>query len=1077
MKKRFLILTLVLLLSVLAFSACDKEAGGSGALGGLLGGAPVTPQNLRYDGTLITWNASEGAEAYLVQINDGEEWTVTVPQYAYDAAGGQFTFKVTAVADANAKKPKKSEPATMNFKPLGNIGELRVADDGSVSWDVVSMATAYVVKIDGVQTAHVLPTPTFTEVPVGRHSIQIRPVINGDDSYYSKWSNPVSFEVLQPVSKDTITYDPSGYIKWGAVGAQFYDVYVNGNLIADNCNSTQVSYDPLNANFEVTIQAIGNHSSTYDAKISDAKKFVFLDSVTNIVVEDGILKWDPVNGANGYRLRLNGTELNETFTTCEFNRLTANTNTRVEIRAISNDDTYFSSWSAEKNVLLLPAPTLRWNEYELDGQANSNIYWDTVAQAAGYAIRITRPNGVTEVLTYGETQRFFQEAYLESGTYIVEAKALANTTTSNVYDSIYSTPIKVIRLDAPKPAKSNPLTSNPNDLDDGFVVTFEKVAGATSYKLFQDNVLNQTISSTQGQFSVKNFSDPGRIEEQTYNFKIQSVGSVQTVNGQIVATLSSLSANSYAFEVTVLATPAQPTISGYQYSYGSVSRAFGYVVDVGGQSFVSGETFYNLDMLAAGNYSVSVCAQGNGTNVLPSNYSAPITVYRLDAPANVRIDTTEASEGILTFDDVLYAQSYEVFFNNDGNALPVSSIQNMNQYITEQGTTVHMKSVANYYNSDGTIYYMSSQPGSTTNFIKLAKPTFGDVAFTNDNLIWKAPGNVDSSVYTPTYEVYYPNGMIYNGEKNGTSFSLATLEGGQSYEFQVKAIGNGTKYINSEKSITVAIYKLATPKVERENGKYVFKRVTNAVSYAVYVDGELVATYQHNSDITSYEYTPLFKELKTYMVEVVAIGDQGYTSINSNPCVIEQETKQLQTPDFKLSYSEESYSPSGQVIATITKESPYAKEYAYDIGGTTYTSAALSQGKTVSTAGKITVRVYAIGGNFDENGVYYIDSQSQGGNDRYSIIILASPNPSDFKFSMDGSISWTPISGTSKYRVTIVCGNVSKTVEVTSTTLDLLNYEEFEDVNMKSDHIEITVQAIGNGMTTVTSEAATAVWN
>ena len=1066
----------MLLVAVLTFSACDRDAAGDG-LGGLLGGNLATPQNLRYDGMLLTWNAVEGADSYTVQINDGEEWSVNTTQYSYNAAGAQFTAKVTAVSNAS-KKPKTSETASVNFKPLGNISELRVAEDGTISWDVVDLATAYVVRIDGTQTAHVLTTTSFSEVPTGRHSVQIRPVINGDDSYYSSWSSAVSFEMLETVAKDGITYDPSGYIKWNYVsGAQYYDVYVNGNLYADNCQGTQTAYDPLNANFEVSVQAIGNHASTYDGKRSETKKFVFLDAVTNVVVEDGILKWAPVNGADGYKLKLNGNVLNEVFTTCEFNRLTANTTTKVEIMAISNDTTYFSSWSAEKNVLLLPAPVLRWNEYELDGQANSNIYWDTVAQAAGYAIRITRPNGSVEIMTYGETQRFFQEAYLESGTYTIEAKALANTTSSNVYDSIYSTPIKVVRLDAPKPAGTNAITSNANDLDDGFVVSFEKVAGATAYKLFKDNVEAMSVSSASSQFAVKNFADPGRIEEQRYNFKIQSIGSVQTVNGQIVATLSSLSANSYAFEIVVLATPSQPTISGYEYSYGSVSQAFGYVVDVGGQSFVSGETFYSLELLEAGNYSVSVCAKGNGSNVLPSNYSAPITVYRLDAPANVRIDTTEASEGILVFDSVLYAQGYYIYFNNDGNAIPVSTIQNMNQYITEQGTTVHMQSSANYFNSDGTIYYMSSQPGNTTNFIKLAKPTFGDVAFTNDNLIWKAPANVDSSVYTPTYEVYYPNGMIYNGEKNGTSFSLAALEGGQSYEFQVKAIGNGTKYINSDKSTTVQIYKLATPTVNRVDGKYVIKRVANAVNYAVYVDGELVATFQHSSDISTYEYTPLFKELKTYTVKVVAIGDQGYTSINSNPCLINQETKQLQTPDFKISYSEESFSPSGMVIATITKESPYAKGYSYDIGGTTYTSTELSRSHLVSTAGKITVRVYALGGNFDESGVYYIDSQSAGGNDRYSITILASPNPSDFKFTMDGMLTWKAIGDTNKYRVTISANGVTKTVEVTATTLDICSIEGFENLNMKSDHIVVTVQAVGNGTTTITSEAATGTWN
>ena len=1059
MKTKILTVAILLILASLLLVSCDKAL------------ELDAPTNIRYDGSHITWNAVENAESYTVQINNGEAYTVNSPLYPYEANGATFSVTVTAVSEA--KKLIKSSETKVDFKPLGSIESVRVSDDGVLSWDVVNHATAYTLKVDGVEQPGAITGTTYSGLPVGRHSVQVRPVIDGDTSYYSSWSNAVVVELLGTVAKDDITYD-NGYIKWKYVsGAQYYEVSVNGVPLDSKCTGTQIEYDPNNTGFEVTVKAIGNHSSTFDGKVSDAKKFVFLDTVTNIMVEDGILTWDPINGASGYKIKLNGSVYAQTLTECKFDKLSADVTTDVSIMPISNDSTYFSSWSDVKSVLILSAPVIRWNDYELDGQANSNVYWDGIANAAGYAVRLTLPDGSTLVETYGETQRYFQQAYLQVGTYLVEVKALANTTTSNTYDSIYSAPIKVVRLAAPKAAGTNYITSNPNDLDDGFTVTFDKVAGATQYRLYKDNVLDRTISGNNNQFVVKDLAAAGVIEEQTYNFAIQSVGSVQMVNGQIVATLSSLTSESHKFSITVLATPAMPNIEGYVYSYGMVNKAAGYVIDVGGQSFSSGETSYELSMLEAGVYNISVCAKGNGANVLPSNYSAPISVHRLEAPTNVRIDTSEASEGVLTFNPVLYASGYYIVFNNDGNPIPVDTISNMNQYITEQGTTVYLQSSANYFNTDRTVYYMTSKPGTTTNFIKLAAPTFGDVAFNRNQLIWKAPSNVNSQTYTPTYEVYYPNGMIYNGEKNGTTMDISHLEGGRSYEFQIKAIGNGTNYINSNKSAVVTIYKLATPEVSRVDGAYTWRGVAEAVSYAIYIDGELMETFVHEPGKT-YSYVPKFTQLKVYTVEVVAIGDGGYRSIDSSPCVIKQETKQLQTPDFSLSYSHASYTESGTVDVTITKFSPYAKGYAYTVGGATYEKTETTYSYCPNSVGVVVARVYALGGNFDENGVYYLDSQSVGGNSRYSITLLASPDPASFTLTADGLLKWPAISGTGKYELEISADGVLTTIVVSGASYDL--NKSGIDVSKVSTLI-VRVRAVGNGIDTITSAQAEKRWD
>ncbi len=1065
MKKRILVLCAVLLLATALFVSC----GGNGKKD------LTAPQNVRYDGTTLTWDEVENADYYQVQINDGDAKDVNTNKLKYAAADAEFTVKVSAVIDDD-KKPIVSDATEVSFQPLGKVSEIRIENDGSLSWDAVEGATGYLIKIDGTELGAPVDFPAFAEVPVGKHSVQVRAIVQGDNSYYSSWSSQKSLTMLGTLTLDDITY-ANGYIKWNSVsGAQNYSVLVNGVPLSESVVGNSIAYDPNNINFDVTVQAIGNHASTYDGKVSEVKKFVFLDTVTNIWVSDGELLWDPVNGASGYQLKIDGRVLPDVYTECKYTKLSAGIQTRVEVMPVSNDSTYFSAWSVEKSVYLLKVPVVRWDSSaNLDGEAETGCVWDSIPSAVGYAVRLTKPDGSQVVSTYGDTQRAFQEAFLDTGVYYVEVKALAENGNGNTCDSQYSKAIKVVRLEAPKAADSNFITSNPRNLADGFVVTFQKVAGAAQYKIYKDENLLNTISSSANQFAVKEFASVNSIEQQTHNFKIQAIGSVTSVNGQTVATLSSLSSKSLAFDITVLAAPINPTISGFTYSYSSVDQAYGYTVDVQGSVYDSGETSYDLGTLNAGIYNVRVCAKGNGSTVLPSAYSVPISVHRLEAPTNVRIDTSDASEGVLAFDTVPHATGYVIVFNNDGNALPINTIGNMNQYITEQGTTVYMKSSANCFNADKTVYYMESQPGTTTTFKKLAKPQFGNVAFVGSNLVWNAPNNIDSNTFTPTYIVYNGSGEIsYDGEKNGTSMDLSFLAGGRSYEFRVKAIGNGTQYINSEVSSVVSIYKLETPVVDRQNGQYTWGSVISAIRYVVYVDGKEVASFQGGE--ANYAYTPsTFKELKSYDVEIYAIGDNGLTLLDSDPCKIRQETKQLETPDFTISYSEKYFSESGKILVNISKLSPYAKGYTYYIGGTKHE---ITTGETTyfeynpNGVGKVAIGVYAMGGNFDENGVYYLDSQMQGNNPSYTINILA--HPSDVRLNMSGQLTWTAIAGAIGYELEVSFdGGAAITQSINGNSFDLRQLEGYANAR----EIVVKVRALGNGTSSVSSQQYTKTFN
>ena len=355
---------------------------------------------------------------------------------------------------------------------------------------------------------------------------------------------------------------------------------------------------------------------------------------------------------------------------------------------------------------------------------------------------------------------------------------------------------------------------------------------------------------------------------------------------------------------------------------------------------------------------------------------------------------------------------------------------------------------------------MTSESSATANFIKLETPTFGDFKFTNTELVWNAPANANPSVYTPTYEVYdKASGNVYDGEKNGTRFDISFLKGGESYTFQVKAIGNGSNYINSEKSVDAVIYKLETPEVTRADGKYVWDSVASASSYAVYIDGTLVAG--GTQSYTAHEYTPtaIFTEIKTYQVDVYAIGDNGLTTIDSSACTIMQTTKQLDTPEFSLSYSEEAYDPNGDIIVTVTKSSPNASRYSFNVG-----DAEGRQGNTElvyyakpRSASSYEANVYAVGGNFDEDGFYYIDSRTAANK---SIRLLASPNESSINRNMSGHLTWATITGAISYEIEYTVNG--ETFRETATQTRLTDTSKFKGT------VVVRIRAVGDGSSVIT---------
>lgn len=1031
--------------------------------------APDAPTGITYDGEAVKWTAVSGATGYTVKINDGEERKVVSPLYIYNALNQSFDITVVAT-NAIGSSPE----AKMTFNPLGTISQLAVDPNGYLSWEAINYATGYEVKIDNAADATVVTGTSLQITQVGRHSYQVRPVITGDPSYYSVFSAAKTVTLLEQVDAAQITY-AEGFINWKFVnGATAYEVSVNGIPMAAPVNGTKCAFDPDNSDFSVTVKALGNNTDSFDGAVSETKNFVFMDTVSNVTIRDGILTWDPVDKATGYKLKLNGKELSQVVTGTSYDNITEGVTTTVQIMGTTSDAAVFSTWSPEKSVYLLPAPQLQWNSnYQTTEQETQSIFWDwtTTQDVGGFTVKVTDPSGATAYTNLPATQRGYTNEYSVPGDYVISLQANSNAT--NIYDSRYSKTITVKRLANVERAETDYITSDNADVTQGFTYKFKRNANAVGYHLYRGDV--KVDETTTNQFVQAGFQDPDAIDEQVFDYKIVAKGRNVLTNGVVI--IDSLYSQALSFSVTVLAVPHVEGMDGYVISYTAINHASGYRVNVGSNKFDSqGQALsVNISTIEAGSYATSVVAKGDGASYLPSNATTALTVTRLDPPSNVHIDTTEASEGVISYKEVPPASGYTIYFNNDDNHMPADSIENINQYISENGTNVYMTSDANFYNALGTEYFMTSKPSKTYNFIKLATPTFGNPAFSDSELLWNAPTNVNTNVYTPQYIVYLDDGSIYNGQRTGTRMDITKLVGGETYTFQVKAIGDGDKYINSVKSSTVTITKLKTPVVtlNDDNTAYKWKSVPSALSYAVYVDGTLVDTELHVSG-EYYEYTPdTFNAIKDYQIKVYAIGDLGYTTIRSDACEITTTAKQLATPDFTFSYDKPYYQADGKITVTITRESPFAYGYSYTIAGATYFSKETSYSHcpgSPSSKDGYDMRVYAKGGLFEDINTYYLDSQSVGGNANYRIYLLTAPNADSMELSRDGILTWSAIANNLGYHVTVLKDGV-QIVDIDHTSVSF----EIEDFELGHTYT-VSVYAKGNGTTRIQSATTEKEW-
>ena len=1071
-KKIFLLLATVVMAALCGLLAACGEP------------EPVNQQSIKYDGYALTWDAVEGADGYTITVNGGKEYSSSTNQFSYPAASTDERIEVTITAkngDAAAA------PTTKLFTRLPKIEEANITFDinGKMSWTQVPGAMEYILEINGTETR--TPALEYSAFPQGQtNTIRIKPVA-ADDSSFSEWSVQLIKDYLAAPSN--IKYDGQ-FISWtGNTYAQSYQLYINGAKYGEPITGTTFTYDAGNASFDLQVQSIGDGSRSFDSQIGEKTRFVFLKDITGVKIENGILVWDEIEEATGYKLKLNGAE--QTLETNSFEGLPENRDNKIQIKPITEEGTtFFANWSQEQSIRILTFPDLKWDDtLVLDGEKMNVISWDGVdGDVSGYNVKIEDPTGATRVVplgpdavTYGSGEK--GEAFELTGTYKVSIQTVAPTGSSS-YPSKYSLPIEVIRLAAPNAATQGFITSDASDVKKGVNITWQNVSGASGYQLYLETAkIGGTITNTTKNVPYTEFMSESDTAAQTFNFSVQSVGNVKTFGTQRKVTLSSLTSLSLKATVKTLAQPQNLDMDGYKAKWTAVDGATSYGLTIGDQTS-SNTNEYDLANLAAGTYTLSVCAKGNGGDLLASNYTPRKQLVRLAAPYDIEIDPQSDGDRLTWAGTSQYADHYDIYWENDPEtAIDASSITDMKQHITTQSRGLFMRAAANYWNDEVSkdIYYITSGRSQTATFTKLATPTFEAkrVNEAGTKLVWNAPDNVQST--TITYRVFDNQDYVLNGAVSGCEYDISNIAGNASYSYKVQAKGYGT-YVSSEMSEMVTIWKLGTPELNAftEGDKaFTWNAVAGeVVEYAVYVGGDLVETIKYDANKATYSYAPEFTTMNTQGIEVkiYAIGD-GYDTISSSACMRTQIVKKASVPGYTWEYQNESgekidrHEPNAKIVVSITSLSNHTDGYRVTFTGKTggTVTKELEAGQTiceytVSSPDEYTIRVYARGKAFGADGIYYVESDT-------ATLTTVNVRSKPYSLQVGSMISWQGSGSSYVYVITYELDGSEYTTD--PTTVNALTFAANSAVPTGAVITKVEVWAKGNGSTTIGSESTT----
>jgi hypothetical protein len=845
----------------------------------------------------LTWNHIEGVNEYEVWIKaqENEDYDKFTDLYhsstnVYDLTqveSGNYDIKVRARGD-NLYDLVGVDSIELQFEKLATPTEFELKT-GMLVWKNVANANSYVLDINGQSQEFTADNFYILDesYQVGNYSIKVAAYGDGANFITSEWTTEIVGDRLETPPNVRVV---DGEVEWDSVtGATNYIINVAGIYYIGTVEegvSTYVQWNPsddyeleegeeVSTRFEtLTAYEAGIHNlivyavneNGFASIPSQPYTINKLNYPRNLRVEQGVIKWDAMlSGSNGYRLVINDdvidtTDLSYDFTTYENY---APNNFKISLLTygytqIGDTNKVNSNYASSINIIVMQSPN---NLRVLDGLIN----WVPVVGAIDYELLVYEKLGsdnynlltIDTPLLTGDVSNFLLGENYPAGEYGIKIRAIGDGShyITSEFTNGYLDAIKL-----PTPTGLG--------LNNGKII-YDAVSNATGYQILANDVLAEAGAGTVYELEEQFLAD-------VYDLSVRAVGD------DVVYLTSSLSSSITATKLS--------QIENFRVEDGILkwtpnASANQYILYVNYEEYLIGiVTSYELpNEFEQGNYQVKIKARGTDNNLLNSNYTEMLDVYKMNTVTNLRVE-----DGVIKWDAPLAPEGYIEGAPNGYTITVVDSASQETKILLPSDATEYILS-SDFSDGDYSIYVQTNGNSiADLNSVKmqidvqkLQIPATIELK-EDDEIYYLAWSQVDS---TNTYRIIIespdgtvddlidatnPQNLMEDPQNPGEYLVIyevvAELEIGEHY-VSVQAIGDNVSIVNSDIKAPITITKPSTPtNFKIENGMASWDASTYATEYKLSITFDDVLQPEIITTNTYYYLT----DLGTYDISVTA---------------------------------------------------------------------------------------------------------------------------------------------------------------------------------------------------------------
>ncbi len=867
----------------------------------------LTPQNLQFDGEKFTWTAVEGVSGYTILLNNiphivSKNNVDDLTAYMYlniDEYEGQ-TINARVKANGRSKNLDSDYSDEISFeifkKPTNVKLSVQIDDETDeetniLTWDAVENVQSYTILINNFQCTSYVNSFDLTQYlnVANSYGIYVKSNTNiAKTKFESSYTEVI--EVTRLSAPETINI-ANGSLRWNSVvGAKKYNVEYSFSKQDIFDVSTEVTkftmfdlpFDIDPGIYNARIRAIGDNQKTLRSIFSQELTYTKLESIQNLKVENGQVKWNPVPYATNYIVYFENLiddsgevvtqSISQTSSAVQIVLDISNFRYqageyRLNIQPVGTDDKIAGNLLEDE--LIVKKLAVPKNVYSFKQDGISQIKWNKVEGAKSYQIFIsnTSSNIYNVPATTNSVMTFeFSEGDIEAGYNLIYIRAIGEENSNPAYiNSENTNPLTITKLDKPN--------LNLDNLKFG-KISWQKMGDASGYQVTVINmedeiVLDKILTTTSIDFNNEKEYIEYNLLSGTYKIQIKALAKdnqnifdgeysdvivakkmQHNIDGKsLVVTNGTIydleDADDYIFEYVITSknnTALQQTLP----------KIHSYVED----SIPQNTEFYVQSRVIPVN-----SINEDEIYLISSNLSDKLYVKKLPTIIDISM-----SNGVLYYgsnykvDDSSNPEitGFEFVLNVDGEDINNSTNRAYNFNGIEAGEhTVSVRAIGiglnNNTYSDEKPTNLSSKVSEVYSFIKLAAPqdfkvsSFADGGEEIDVTIYSVIDSLNYFNFSKSGALCWSNISLAKSYKldfndgsykmvdaiEGNTLNYETLQdtnikAGIDYTVKIKAVGDGVKTITSDYSpVTLSFKKFYTPNsleiISDTNGEKILK--------------------------------------------------------------------------------------------------------------------------------------------------------------------------------------------------------------------------------------------------------------